>query len=214
MNRSLSSVFLIWLTVFCLTAAAHEAENTTPYPGFRPECEHAESFLAALDTASIAVLPTIVRRSERTAHSFASQAQAHALLNEIGIGTAATKSRRVKMLPLQRVSQWDLFQYGLGTIATALEGYETDADYTLVMEILVPDNSEVFGIEVYVLDQQRRNAFSFLLNSHHQMFVDAKLRARNSSEAARTKMIEDATRVGIMALQQQIDIARESVPLG
>jgi hypothetical protein len=46
------------------------------------------------------------------------------------------------------------------------------------------------------------------------MFVDAKLRARNSSEAARTKMIEDATRVGIMALQQQIDIARESVPLG
>jgi hypothetical protein len=78
------------------------------------------------------------------------------------------------------------------------------------MEILVPGDNEVFGIEVYVLDRQGRSAFSFLLNSHHQLFVDAKLVAKNSSEEAREKMIGNATRVGLVALEAQIEQARET----
>jgi hypothetical protein len=110
---------------------------------------------------------------------------------------------------LQPVSQWDLFQYGLNTIASALEGYDTGADYTLVMEMILPVDNVVWGIEIYVLDREGRNAFSFLLNEHHQMFVDAQLRARNSTEAARAQMIDDATVVGLMALEKQIALARE-----
>ncbi len=201
------------LAVLSLSATADEPEHTTPYPGFRPQTEYALSFLDTVDTATIAVLPTLIRRESRTAHSFASQNQIVAYVNETGIATAIQKSRRVKMPPMQAISQWNLFEYGIREVAGALEGYETDADYTLVMEVLLPVDHAVFGIEVYILDRQGRSAFSFLLNSHHQMFADAKLFAKDSSENARMRMIADATRVGLTALAQQIDQGRKCAAL-
>ena len=153
MNRPLRLLVLSCLSACFLTATAHEADQTSPYPGFRPPSEHSEAFLESLDTATIVVLPTIVRREKRSAHSFASQ--------------------------------------------------------TRISTFLLPVDHVVWGIEVYVLDRYGRNAFSFLLNEHHEMFVDAKLQARNSTEAARTQMIADATMVGLSALQKQIAMARE-----
>lgn len=67
-----------------------------------------------------------------------------------------------------------------------------------------PGGQAVFGIEVYLMDPQGKSAFSFLLNSHHQMCAEAKLFARSSSEAARTNIIEEATRIGLLALTVQI----------
>ena len=212
MNRSSRLLILTALVSIGMTALAREAEQTAPAPGFRPQSEYAGTFLDAVDTATIAVLPTLIRRSERTAHSFASQAQITRFLNEEGVAAAITRNRRIKMLPLQPVSQWDLFQYGLDTVASALEGYDTGADYTLVMEFLLPVDHVIWGIEVYVLDRDGYNAFSFLLNEHHEIFTAAKLQARGSSEAARTKMIANATQVGLLALQQQIREARTDQP--
>ncbi|MEJ2522641.1 MAG: hypothetical protein P8080_07150, partial [Gammaproteobacteria bacterium] len=186
---------------------AHEPQQTTAVPGFRPESPYAAEFVDSLSAAEIAVLPTLVRRAERTAHSFSSQRQIVAELNESHITTALTKRRRIEMGSLQRASQWDLFQYGLDTIAEQLQGYDTGADYTLVMEILVPGDQAVFGIEVYILDSQRRSAFSFLLNSHHQMFAEAKLVARDKSEASRQEMIGKATQVGLAAFRAQLERA-------
>lgn len=188
---------------------ADEPGQTISDPGFRPDSEYAADFLDTLGTAEIAVLPTLVRRVDRTAHSFASQQQIVAFLNESGIATADAKSRRINLGPLRRPSQWEIFQYGAESIAAKLEGYETGADYTLVMELLVPGDREIFGIEVYIVGRQGQSAFSFLLNSHHQIFADANLFAKNSSEASREKMIENATRVGVMALKAQIEQARE-----
>lgn len=191
-----------------LSVFADETAQKTADPGFRPESEYAAGFLDTVGTAKIAVLPTLVRRDERTAHSFASQQRIVAFLNESGIATATSKQRRVDLGPLRRASQWEIFQWGAELIAEKLVGYETGADYTLVLELLVPDSQAVFGIEVYIIDRQGHSAFSFLLNSHHQMFVDAKLVAEGSSEAARAKMIEDATLVGVTALKAQIDQSR------
>jgi len=206
--RVFAIVSIICLTALGVSTMAHETEEKVPDPGFRPPSEYAPAFLDALDTATIAVFPSIVRRSDRTAHSFASQAQIVAFLNESGIASAMTKARRIDLGPLRRPSQWEMFQYGAESIAAKLEGYETGADYTLVMEFILPEPHRVFGIEVYVLDRQGRNAFSFLLNSHHQMFVDAKLIAGSSSEEARARMIEDAALVGMTAFELQIDRAR------
>lgn len=184
-----------------------EPGQTTSDPGFRPECEYASDFLDTLGTAQIAVLPTLVRRVDRTAHSFASQQQIVAFLNESGIATATAKPRRIDLGPLRRPTQWEIFQYGAESIAAKLEGYETGADYTLVMELLVPGDREIFGIEVYIVGRQGQSVFSFLLNSHHQMFAEAKLFAKNSSEASREKMMENATRIGVMALKAQVERA-------
>ena len=195
---------------FSMSIFAHELEQTVSDPGFRPESAYAAGFLDAVGNTKIAVLPTLVRRVDRTAHSFASQVQIVAFLNESGIATAVTKPRRIDLGRMRHASQWDIFQYTEESIGVKLEGYETGADYTLVMELLIPGDQAVFGIEVYIMDRQGQSAFSFLLNSHHQVFSDAKLFANKSSENARNKMVEDATRIGLKALSAQIELALNS----
>lgn len=199
----------ILLAAFSISIFADEPKQTISDPGFRPPSEYAAGFIDTPCTATIAILPTLVRRTERTAHSFTSQDQITGFLNESGIATAVTKPLRIDLGPLRRASQWQIFEYGLASIADKIRGYETDANYTLIMELLVPDPESVFGIEIYIIDPQGRSAFSFLLNSHHALFADARLVARNSSEAAREQMIEHATRIGLLALEAQIQQARE-----
>lgn len=203
---------LLALTVIAMPVPAHEPAETIPYPGYRPASEYAADFLDSVGTAEIAVLPTIVRRIERSAHSFESQDEIVVFLNEAGVGTAVSKPLRIDLGPLRRPTQWEVYQYGVASIGTKLEGYGTGADYVIVMELLVPGNQSVGGIEVYVMDQSGRNAFSFLLNSHHKMFVDAELYARNASEKARAEMIRNATRVGLTALMSQIEQTRSYSP--
>ena len=215
LNRSSNS--LPWLLIIAVlamlllpvsTATADQPTQTTPAPGFRPDQYCVPGFADTLDSATVAVLPTIVRRVERTAHSFASQQQIVAFLAEMGT-EARKKPRRVDLGPIRRHSQWDMFQYGARTVSESLESYDTGTDYTLVMEILVPDAQAVFGIEIYIVDQAGEHALSFLLNSHHKLFAEAKLVARGSSEEARAAMIEKATAVGLAALEKQLRQLRE-----
>jgi hypothetical protein len=205
----------LWLAL--LPAAAHEAQQTIPEPGFRPPSEYAPAFVEAVGGMSIEVLPTLVRRIDRTALSFTSQRDIVDFLNSQGIATATARPDRLDLGPLRRDSQWNLFQQGLSAVSGVAVSRDSDADYLLLMEILVPGDEEVFGIEVYIVDAQGRNAFSYLLNSHHQMFAEARLTA-GASEAARQKMIADATRTGLLALQPQMREAeecalRESIPV-
>lgn len=200
-----------WLTAFCFallaaTAAAHETGQTIPDPGFRPESEHAQAFVAQLGAARIAVLPSIIRRADRTAHSFASQQQVVALLNDAGIIAAVAKPKRIDRGPLRRTSQWEVFEYGLLDISEALDRYDTGTEFILVVEFLIPEGQEVYAIETYILDKDGNNAFSFLLNSHHEIFASARLRTKDSTEAARTEMISNATGLVIAALQRQLDL--------
>jgi len=206
----LPALILILGVCFCpFSVLADEPGQTISNPGFRPPSEHAADFLDNAGAMQIAVLPTLVRRVERTAHSFASQQQIVDFLNESGIATARANSLRIDLGPLRRPSQWEIFQYGALSVAEQLEDRAPNADYTIVMEILVPGNQSVFGIELYILDRQGNSAFSFLLNSHHELFADAKLEAKDSSEASRDTMIENATRIGLIALMAQIEQARE-----
>jgi len=220
MTRSLAIQFsrvsnfstAVCLVAFSLAALAHETEIKTADPGFRPPSGYAPAFLESLDTTTIAVYPTIVRRADRTAHSFASQNQIIDLLNNENIVTAVAGRRRVDLGRLlgSGSSQWEVFENDMQRIAEALQGQDSDAQYHLVMEFLLPVSDErIFGVHCYVLDQQGQSAFSFLLNSHHQLFVDANLMAANSSEDARSNMLTRATQVGVTALRQQIEQARK-----
>ena len=202
------AIILLALTLLFLPANGHEAETTIGEPGFRPDSEHAGTFVAACEDSTIAVLPTIVRRVERSAVSFDSQAQVIDYLNEHGIGTASKRSLRVDLGPARHPTQWEMFQYASRSITEKLAARPGKTDYTMVMEILVPDNSEVFGIEIYIVDSDGRHVFSFLLNEHHTMFAEADLYARSSSEKARKEMILRATQVGLEALHAQLDLAR------
>jgi hypothetical protein len=208
-----SRVFNI-TTAFCLTflslpVLADQASSTISDPGFRPHSEYAPAFIEALPTASVEVYPTIVRRLERTALSFASQDRIVTLLKDEFMVMAVARNTRFDLGKMERIAQWDLFQNDMKAVAENLGDRSSDADYRLVLEIVMqPGNQVVFGIHCYVLDQQGQNVFSFLLNSHHQIFVDAKLFAEDSSEAARERLMQRATQTGIVALQAQIDQAK------
>ncbi|HSN70766.1 MAG TPA: carbohydrate binding domain-containing protein, partial [Steroidobacteraceae bacterium] len=137
------------------------------------------------------------------------QQQVADFLTTENIATARTSRVRVDLGALPRRSQWDIFQQGISTLAATVAGRGPTADYTLVIELLLPQDQQVFGIEVYILDAQGRNAFSYLLNAHHELFATAGLAATDSSEAARQRMVANATSVAMTALRAQISDARE-----
>ncbi len=207
MSRLSWLLVIVGLAVSSSGVAGDKPQQAIPDPGYRPDGYYQTDFAEALDTATIAVLPTIVRRAERSACSFDSQQQILDSLGALGIA-AVNKPRRVDPGPLRRSSQWEIFRHGASSVSETLATYDTGADFTLVMEILVPDSQAVFGIEVYIVNAEGQHVLSFLLNSHHQVFADAGLKARNSSEEARSKMIAKATSVGLAALQQQLDLLR------
>jgi len=204
-------VFPILMTVaICLAffqpVVANETEEKSPHPGFRPESEFAAAFLESVKSAKVAVYPVISRTVAGTSYSEDSQKQVVSMLNEKQVTVAVAKAGTIDPGQLKGEGQWGIFQNDLKTIAEQLKGFDSDADYSLVMEVLFPPHRPaVFGIHCYVYDRQGENAFSFLLNSHHKLFVDADMTAEDSSEASRAAMMEKATKVGVTALMQQID---------
>lgn len=178
--------------------------------GFRPYTPHAAAFVAALDTATIAVHPTLVRRKQRTAVSFHSQAQIIDELNAAGIH-AVRGGQRIDLGPLYGESQWDIFQRDMAKVREAVSGSQPQAQYHLVLEFLLPVSDDwIFGIECYVLDQQGNNAMSFLLNAHHRLFAQAGLKTATDSEDARRAMEARATAIAVQALLANIERERRS----
>lgn len=201
------------LTALSLPALAHESDDKIIDPGFRPYSEYASAFVNAVDTATIAVYPTIVRKADGTSHSVASQKQIVALIRQKEIAAPVAGSSRVDLGRLEPTSQWGLFLNDMQRIAETLKGQASDADYHLFMELVWPVNDQpIFGIHCYVFDRQGQNAFSFLLNSHHQLFADASLIASGTSQAARDRLVKKATDVGVTAFEAQVEQARKSLP--
>jgi hypothetical protein len=200
----------VCLAVLCVAGCNHKADEVMIDPAYRPYSENAAAFLKALETATIAIYPTIVRTLEETSYSPDSQKQIVSLLDQEKITTAVTKTSTIDPGELKVGSQWEMFLHDMHAIADELKGRASDTQYSLVMEILLPPgNQSVFGIHCYVLDRQGRNAFSFLLNSHHRLFIEANLNARDSTPASRAILITRATQVGVNALIQQVRVAEK-----
>lgn len=139
---------VLGLIALSLRSWAQHSNGTKPDPGFRPDSEHAAVFLEGLDTATITVYPSLVRRVSRTAVSFVSQGQIVALLNGQNIAIASAKNYRIDLGKLQTRSQWGTFNDDMRQIAEALRNRTTDGDYCLVMKFLLPLNGQtVFGIQ-------------------------------------------------------------------
>ena len=174
-------------------------------PAYRPHSENALVFLQQLEIATLAVYPSIIRTLEGTSFSTQSQQQIIELLNEAQLNSVVAESKHIDPGVLKGQSQWEMFVNDKQSIVEYLKQRRPDAQYSLIMELLFqPGNDAIFGIHCYIFDPEGENAFSFLLNSHHQLFVDAKLIAGDSTTASRALLIEKATQVGVTAFIQQV----------
>ena len=201
----LKTRFVFCLAVLVLQGCVSQNDKHNLAPAYRPHSENSSAFLEALKRARLSVYPSIVRTIEGTSYSTKSQQQIIERLREAQLTTLVEEKNQLDPGKLTGKSQWEIFINDKQGIVEDMQRQGVKGDYSLVMEILFPPgNQEVFGIHCYVLDSQGENAFSFLLNSHHQLFSDAKLRADDASLASRELLIEKATRVGVSAFIQQV----------
>ncbi len=194
-------------------AAAHETEEKLESPGFRPPSDRADAFVKAVGSAPIAVFPTAVRNiGGGTSYDRASQKEIVRLLKDNGLGGGKAFEKKLDSGKLEGNSQWEAFQTGMDTLGKEVAGAKVQSDYTLVVELLIhPNRSKqvaVFGIHCYVLERDGTNAFSFLLNSHHKIFVDAALKTKDRSAKGQEKLVAGAVRTALKALKQQVEGAR------
>lgn len=208
--RSCIAAMILFALVVAIPAFGHETQEKSADPGFRPESPRAAAFIETFDTATFAVYPSIIRRTDRTAYSYESRGRIVASMNQDGMTSAVVANSRIDMGKIVGRSQWEWFQNGMQAVAREVQRKARDVDFSLVMEfVFPPDNRYVFGVHVFIVDRNGENAFSFLLNSHHRSFVDANLVVEDASEAAYTRVIEKATQLGLAALRTQLDQARE-----
>jgi len=186
--------------------------GTTPDPGFRPGAEPAkdEAFVDSLARSSIIVLPVAIRTMAGLNHD----SELAALVTE----AVRTEKRAAQVdvgdeildLPDRnpRAPQFDVFRTELGALEESVAGLAFDGEYVLMVELFVVplgDDAEfVPGIHCFVLSSDGQDAFSFLLNTHHQLMVDAKLRTEQTSDEARADLLTRAVRVAVEAFNEQI----------
>ncbi len=208
MKVSTRVIIALALASFTLALPAHETKEKTPAPGFRPESELASAFVADVKTATIRVYPTIIRTPTNTTFSMESQQQVVAFLSEKEIAKAVSDTNTIDPGEFKGRGQFDWFQNDMAVIGQNVQKKKIDEKYAIVMEVLFPpqrgNNQTVFGIHCIILDTAGQNVFSFLLNSHHQMFVDAAMHIEEGTTETRAVLIRQATAVGMEALLRQL----------
>ena len=218
--RNMSRSTLAWGAAFLVAllvwgpATADETEQKVASPGFRPSCDQAEAFVRAAGLAPTAVFPTVVRTiGGETRYDRASQKEIVQLLKDHSLGSGEAKEKTLESGDLEGLnSQMKAFQVGMDALGKEVAKVKVEADYALVVELLIyPDQSAVWGIHCYVLDREGTNAFSFLLNSHHKMFVDAALKTQDRSAKGQEKLVARAVRTALKALKQQIEEEAKTV---
>ena len=191
-------------------AGAEPGKKWNP-PGYRPQSELADSFLEQLGSSRIAVFPTLVRTRQGTVQSEASQKVVVNFLKQNKLGVAEMRETELDVGKPQGKGQYELFMNDLKTIGKVVKT-QSDAEYFVVLVHLVTPTPSgdiaIGGIHIYVFDAKGKNAFSFLLNSHHKIFVEAKLRSADSSKQGQDTLVLNGTKAALSTLEQQIKAVR------
>ena len=199
----------------CSASQIQPHTQTSAEPGYRPASSLSGDFINDVATAEIAVFPTIVRTPYISRYSDASQQRVVEFLEKNDLGTAKAANIQFNMGAVQGRSQFEMFLNSMQTIGEQLGEYGQEADYVIVLEVLFPPTlksiTEVFGIHCFVLTPDGANAFSFLLNSHHEVFAEAKLRTSEMTAKGKERLSMRSTDVALAALKEQVRQAPDSV---
>ncbi len=209
-------VALVFLATACQSGGKpqvgghHSHGIITAEPGFMPVSGTAARFVRQSGTTPITVFPTLIRSSQGNQLSVSSQDQILAFLKQNQIGIAASSDHQFSLDTVTQQSQWQMFQDSLQAIGNRI-ARSGATSYSLVMEMILPpvmgELKSVFGIHVFILNPDGSNAFSFLLNSHHELFVKAELSTVDLSASGLEELINKSTKVAMTALNTRLDRA-------
>ena len=175
-------------------------------PESAPGCD--KLFQNNLGKVKITVFPTIVRSFNWTIYDQSSSKRIGMFFETNNLARVHYSNKKIDMSKSTAKIQWQLFKKSMSLFADQLKTYPINTEYALVVECLVSSRRSggeaVGGIQCYVLDSSGSNAFSFLLNSHHKLFIDAQLKTNNATAESRDELIKKSTEVVIKAFQRQL----------
>ena len=110
---------------------------------------------------------------------------------------------------LKGKSQFEFFQNDMVKLGKGIKMKKEKMDYCIIPEIIFEPERHgtlfAFGIHIFILNNKGENVFSFLLNSHHQLFNEAKLYAYNPNENDLEELKRRCLNVGVKAFRLMVN---------
>jgi len=184
------------------------------WASYMEDCPVAESdrykrFYHSLKERGIAIFPGVVKDDNGTTYHLASRDMIASFFQNRGVSNVHLADQEVDLQGLEGINgQGALFERSTSLFSDHLKANLMDSGYALMTEYVV--NKTIHVIQCYILDSHGEDAFSFLLNSHHKLFVDARL--ETEAAKSRDELIGKGTDVIIKALQYQLDALSTTLP--
>lgn len=166
------------------------------------ESDKYRQFYHSLKEKGITIFPGVAKDDDGNTHHLASRDTIASFFQDRGVLNVHLIDQEVGLGGLKGInSQWALFERSMSLFSDHLKANPIDSGYALMAEYVV--NRTIHVIQCYILDSDGEDAFSFLLNSHHKLFNDARL--ETEAVESRNELIGKGTGVIIKALQFQLD---------
>jgi len=180
------------------------------WTSYMEECPVTESdrykrFYHSLKEKGITVFPGVVKNDNGTTYHLASRDTIASFFQNRGVSSVHLADVEVGLGGLEGLnSQWALFERSMPLFSDHLKTNPIDSGYALMAEYVVEETINVIHvIQCYILDSDGEDAFSFLLNSHHKLFTDARL--ETEAVKSRDESIGKGADVIVKALQYQFE---------
>ena len=177
-------------------------------PGFRPESDLEQSFINSYKESKFIIYPTITRAIDTTTWSkLLSKEFAENLIRDekLNVGLNENLLNPGKLIGN---NQFEFFKNDMERLGNEIKMKNEKIDYCIIPEILFGPKREgtlfVFGIHIFILNNEGENVFSFLLNSHHELFIEAKLYAYNPNEKDLEELKKRCLDIGVKAFKLMV----------
>lgn len=177
--------------------------------GFRPKSDCSEVFLRDLRSKRIGLFPVIGRSAREVVRFDTVQRDIDALLRKNGI-TTRLLTEAIDTSRVRGAAQYGYFVDCMKVVTESVLRSKYGCDYYIMVEALLTRNRSneqvIGGIQFYIVNDAGENAHSFLMNSHHRLFSDARLKARADDEREKRELIRRLGRVVVKALKEQLHL--------
>jgi hypothetical protein len=178
-------------------------------PAFRLVSMFDQAFIKSYKAAKFSIYPTITRAIDTITWSkLLSEEFAENLKRDENLNIQLNENL-INPGELMGQGQFGFFTYDMVRLGNEIKMKKDNIDYCIIPEIVFEPIRNgtlfVFGIHIFILNNEGENVFSFLLNSHHELFAEAKLYAYNPNENDLEELKKRSLEVGLNAFKLMVN---------